>query len=201
MARRWSARSLRNLKGVHPDLRRVFERALHETPNDFVVTEGLRTIKRQAQLVGEGASQTMNSAHLTGYAVDVAYYDSAGNIVWDWPVYDRNAATIQRIADEEGVPIQWGGDWTSLRDGPHFELHRDHYDWQAPFAPRAVPMRERAAASVKDNAAPMTAGMGAAAGALGTVVAAASDAPEPVQWALAVAIVMAAGFLMWRFSR
>jgi len=25
------------------------------------------------------------------------------------------------------VPIIWGGDWTSFRDGPHFELNRKFY--------------------------------------------------------------------------
>jgi peptidoglycan L-alanyl-D-glutamate endopeptidase CwlK len=25
------------------------------------------------------------------------------------------------------VPIVWGGDWRTLRDGPHFELSRKEY--------------------------------------------------------------------------
>ena len=129
--RRWSQRSLNNLAGVHPDLRRVMDRALQETPNDFVVTSGVRTLAEQRRLVAAGASRTMDSAHLTGYAVDVAYYLD-GEITWAWPIYDANAEVIMRIAEEEGVPIQWGGDWRTLRDGPHFELHRDHYDWSAP---------------------------------------------------------------------
>ena len=201
MGRRWSARSLRNLKDIHPDLRRVFDRALQETPNDFVVTDGLRTVERQAQLVAEGASQTMRSAHLTGYAVDVAYYDRNGNIIWDWPIYGRNAETILRVAREEGVPIQWGGEWTTLRDGPHFELHRDHYDWRDDFAPQPVTSTQRVAAKAKDNASGLTAGVGAAASAAGSVAASAADAPEPIQWALAAAIVLAAGFLLWRAAR
>jgi len=137
--RRWSERSLHNLEGVHPDLRRVFDRALQETPNDFVVTSGVRSIAEQRELVDNGASSTMNSAHLTGYAVDVAYYDARGDIVWAWPIYDKNAEMILHIAAEEGVPIQWGGDWPTWRDGPHFELHRDHYDWKAPHVSIAAP--------------------------------------------------------------
>jgi peptidoglycan LD-endopeptidase CwlK len=71
MKRRFSNRSLNNLKGIHPDLRRVIDRALQDSPLDFVVIEGLRTLERQRQLVAAGASRTMNSRHLTGHAVDL----------------------------------------------------------------------------------------------------------------------------------
>ena len=50
-ARRWSDRSLKNLRGIHPDLRRALDRALKDTTIDFVVIEGLRTLERQKQLV------------------------------------------------------------------------------------------------------------------------------------------------------
>ncbi len=64
-----SERSLKNLNGVHKDLIAVVCRAIRRTEVDFVVTEGLRTRERQAELVRAGASQTMNSRHLTGHAV------------------------------------------------------------------------------------------------------------------------------------
>jgi len=67
-----SQRSRDKLAGVHPDLVRVVERAIELTEIDFVVTEGLRTVERQKQLVAAGASATMNSRHITGHAVDVA---------------------------------------------------------------------------------------------------------------------------------
>ncbi|MGL5735297.1 MAG: M15 family metallopeptidase, partial [Beijerinckiaceae bacterium] len=69
--RKWSKRSLDNLAGIHPDLRRVMDRALHESPIDFTVIEGLRTVERQKELVAKGASKTMNSRHITGHAVDL----------------------------------------------------------------------------------------------------------------------------------
>jgi peptidoglycan L-alanyl-D-glutamate endopeptidase CwlK len=34
---------------------------------------------------------------------------------------------VKAAAVREGVPIVWGGDWKSLRDGPHFELERKAY--------------------------------------------------------------------------
>ncbi|MBU1346684.1 MAG: M15 family metallopeptidase [Alphaproteobacteria bacterium] len=31
---------------------------------------------------------------------------------------------MKAAAGARGVSIVWGGDWTRLRDGPHFELDR-----------------------------------------------------------------------------
>ncbi len=71
MTRQYSARSLKNLNGIHPDLRRVIDRALQDSSLDFVVIEGLRTRTRQRQLVASGASKTLDSRHITGHAVDL----------------------------------------------------------------------------------------------------------------------------------
>ncbi|EIL6013410.1 M15 family metallopeptidase, partial [Escherichia coli] len=27
-------------------------------------------------------------------------------------------------ATEQGIAIEWGGDWKTLKDGPHFQLKR-----------------------------------------------------------------------------
>jgi peptidoglycan LD-endopeptidase CwlK len=122
-------RSLRNLEGVHPDLVRVVQRAFGMMGGDgvsFQVIEGLRTAKRQAELKAAGASQTLNSRHLTGHAVDLMA-TVAGQGRWDWPLYTTLGATMKAAAKAEGVPIIWGGDWRTLRDGPHFELDRKAY--------------------------------------------------------------------------
>jgi len=83
MTRKYSARSLKNLNGIHPDLRRVIDRALLDSPLDFVVIEGLRTKERQKQLVASGASKTMNSRHLTGHAVDLVPIGPNGKGAFD----------------------------------------------------------------------------------------------------------------------
>ena len=128
MRRQFSARSLASLKGVHPDLRRVIERALHESPLDFTVIEGLRTRERQTRLVSEGKSRTMNSRHLTGHAVDLMPIDpGTGRGSFDWSLYDQLGPAIERAAEAENVAIVWGGRWSSFRDGPHFELERNAY--------------------------------------------------------------------------
>jgi peptidoglycan L-alanyl-D-glutamate endopeptidase CwlK len=123
---KFDSRSQRNLAGVHPDLVRVVERAGQITTVPFVVIEGVRTRKRQVELVKQGASQTHNSRHLYGMAVDLAAI--AGNeIRWDWPLYFKVAEAMKQAANEEGVSITWGGDWRKFKDGPHFELARTIY--------------------------------------------------------------------------
>ena len=114
------------LAGVHPDLIRVVERAIELTEVDFTVLEGVRSKARQEKLVASGASQTMNSRHLTGHAVDLGAY-VAGSIRWDWPLYYRIADAMKAAAEELGTPLTWGGDWESFPDGPHFELPWDAY--------------------------------------------------------------------------
>ena len=126
MSFRLSLRSTQRLKGVHPDLIAVVEAAIARSDIDFMVTEGLRTATRQAQLVKAGASRTLNSRHLTGHAVDVAAL-VAGQVRWDWPLYPRIAEAFRGAAADVGVPLIWGGDWPRLRDGPHFELSRKDY--------------------------------------------------------------------------
>ena len=93
---------------------------------DFAVVEGLRTQARQKELVAAGASQTMNSRHITGHAIDLAPF-IAGSIRWDWPPFHDIAKAMKAAAAELGVPIVWGGDWVSFKDGPHWELSRKVY--------------------------------------------------------------------------
>lgn len=126
MSFRLSTTSRRKMDGVHPDLVRVVERAIQLTPIDFKITEGLRTAKRQASLVSAGASRTLKSRHLTGHAVDICAL-VGGQVRWDWPLYPRIADAFKKAAKELDVEIVWGGDWPTLRDGPHFELSRKVY--------------------------------------------------------------------------
>jgi peptidoglycan L-alanyl-D-glutamate endopeptidase CwlK len=120
---RLSDRSWERLRGVNPRLVAVVARACQLSERDFTVLEGLRTRARQADLVKAGASQTMNSRHLTGDAVDLGVLVD-GKVSWDFALYRLLAATMQQAAEELGVPLEWGGNWTRLRDGPHFQIPR-----------------------------------------------------------------------------
>jgi peptidoglycan L-alanyl-D-glutamate endopeptidase CwlK len=102
------------------------EEAIKESPLDFSITEGLRTKERQQELFSAGKSQTMNSRHLTGKAVDIAVIKD-GTVTWDFKYYQLVADHIKGVATKLGIPLVWGGDWVSFRDGPHFELNKSKY--------------------------------------------------------------------------
>ena len=120
------SRSKQRLNGVHPDLTKVVERAIQISAVDFTVLEGLRTPERQKVLMAAGASKTLNSRHITGHAVDLgAWVDD--EVRWDWPLYNQIAKAMKEAAAELNVPIVWGGDWKTFKDGHHFELDRRKY--------------------------------------------------------------------------
>lgn len=144
-----SERSKSRLEGVEPKLVAVTELAIEYTKIDFGVTCGLRTVQEQQELVDSGASQTMNSKHLDGRAVDVVAYIGP-RITWELNVYDDVAEAFKEAATELDVALRWGAAWhvedirewggtmeeamlayTDLRrrqgkrpfiDAPHFEL-------------------------------------------------------------------------------
>lgn len=118
--------SMRKLRGVHPRLRRLVEAAILETPVDFGVIEGLRTIETQKKLVASGASTTMNSRHLTGHAVDLAAYIGP-RLSWEWKLYVQIADTMFKCATDMDITIEWGGHWDHPKDGPHFQLSWERY--------------------------------------------------------------------------
>ena len=126
-----SPRSLERLSGAHPDLQKVIKRAAAISDLDFTVLEVLRTPERQRQLVAKGASKTMKSRHLPSAdgksrACDIAPMID-GQVSWDWPLYNRLAPIIKQAAVEVGVSIEWGGDWRTFKDGPHWQLSWKDY--------------------------------------------------------------------------
>lgn len=144
--RTFSKRSLLNLRGVHPALIYLNATALHKTPHDFVVIDGLRTRQEQAILFNKGKSKTLNSAHLTGYATDsVPIFN--GDIQWRDPApFVDNARVFLECAADMNISVRWGGDWDRdgdhkderFFDSPHMELDRPAFDWS-----EAHPLTER----------------------------------------------------------
>lgn len=105
-----SKTSLDRLEGVDPRLVAVVKKAIGYSKVDFGVSEGLRSIETQRKYVKAGKSQTMNSKHLDGKAVDlVAYVD--GKVSWELNLYDDIADAMAKAAREQRLPIRWGAAW------------------------------------------------------------------------------------------
>lgn len=127
-----SLSSEKKLVGVHPDLVKIVRQAALDTDLDFIVTEGVRTAARQAELYAAGASKLKTGGRhqigddAFGHAVDLAAMIGT-EARWDWPLYSRLANTMKGAAAKLDIPLEWGGDWRTFKDGPHFQLPQGKY--------------------------------------------------------------------------
>ena len=125
---RYSQRSLDRLSNAHHDLELVMILALKKSKYDIGITETLRTIERQKELINQGKSTTMDSRHLpnkdgVSEAVDFVAYKN-GKPTYEPSVLRKVAGAIFDAAFELGIHIQWGGHWESFQDMPHIQLYR-----------------------------------------------------------------------------
>ena len=97
----------------------------------LLVTQGLRTWEEQDALFAKGRTVSPigkkfivtnarggQSYHNFGLAFDIVVLDSVGKADWDTshPGWKRSAEL------GKSVGLEWGGDWKTFRDGPHFQL-------------------------------------------------------------------------------
>ena len=131
-------RSLNNLKGVHPDLVRVMTEAIKNTPIDFTIVEGVRSLQRQQELYMQGrtkpGAKVTNADGVRNKSNHQAKPDGFGHAVDIYPYVngkvDLTASKelkiisdhIKSVAKKLGIKITWGGDFKSIPDAPHFEL-------------------------------------------------------------------------------
>ncbi len=129
--------SQQRLLTCDPRLQEVLNEAIKYV--DFTILCGHRGAEEQNEAYAKGAStkQWPNSKHnrLPSVAVDVAPWFPDVKIDWkDIAAFARLAGYIQRIADERGIKLRWGGDWDGdwrtvgrdpderFLDAPHLEL-------------------------------------------------------------------------------
>jgi len=116
-----------NLKGVHPNLVKVIEEAIKDTPIDFTVTSGVRTLKEQQALYAQG--RTAKGSIVTekdgvknksnhqpksdgyGHAIDFCPYVN-GKLDWNTTKnFNVIANHIKLTAKRLSVSLRWGADW------------------------------------------------------------------------------------------
>ena len=130
---RFSTLSLERLETCHPDLQRLFRGVVLDF--DCKVLEGARSVERQQRLYAQGRTEpgnlvtfcdgiTRKSNHQPkadgwSHAIDVVPYP----IDWqDINRFYRFAGFVQCRAIMLGISVKWGGDFTRLKDLPHWEL-------------------------------------------------------------------------------
>ncbi|MFE4713976.1 M15 family metallopeptidase [Paenibacillus sp. NPDC056722] len=132
------SKSASRLSGLHPVIlaastaliERCYARGI-----PIVITQGLRTIAEQDALYAQGRTKpgaiVTNakggySYHNYGLAVDFALLLPNGSSVsWDMKLdgNGNNIADWLEVAEEgKRLGFEWGGDWTSFKDYPHFQM-------------------------------------------------------------------------------
>ena len=100
----------------------------------FVVFEGVRSLARERSLIARGKSALKNpfrcrhvpttgraSMGSSRHAVDLVPH-RRGRPQWPWPQIYPIARAMKAAALAEHVTVEWGGDWRTFKDGPHFQL-------------------------------------------------------------------------------
>lgn len=130
-------KSKRLLETCHPDIQKVMNEAI--THCDFTVLFGTRSVDEQMELykkgrkfvngkwvkVGatvtnlDGKTKKSNHNYSPSRAIDIAPYPI------DWNNIQRFkdlAEVVKAAMVTVGVHLQWGGDWKSFKDYPHYEV-------------------------------------------------------------------------------
>lgn len=123
----FSKTSLERLDTTDPRLQHIFKEAITDSPIDFGIPPygGKRTVEEQQELFKDGKSRAdgvnKKSYHQTGKAVDVyAYVD--GRASWDEKHLTLIAGHVLGTAKRLGYDLEWGGNWRTFVDMPHFQL-------------------------------------------------------------------------------
>lgn len=124
-----STRDQQRLVGTHPKLIELVTAVMAKLQDQnftIFVIEGLRTVDAEKANVADGKSQTMDSRHLFGLAVDLGIMID-GELTWDAKAYATLSALMLSTAADLQIPIIWGGSWKTLKDYDHWELNRVFY--------------------------------------------------------------------------
>lgn len=122
-----SQRDVQRLNGVHPNLIKVLRLAAEYTETPFMVVEGVRTVQKQEQYIKAGRSKTMNSLHLKqadGFSHAVDLCGTNRSTAFTIKTLTEISKAVKLAADDLGIAIEWGGDWTTFKDYPHYQLKR-----------------------------------------------------------------------------
>ncbi len=139
------------LDGLNPHVKAKAEQLLEIancklTNYKMIITQALRTNEDQAKLYGQGRRSYVykgkqygnpskpkvtnakpgSSMHNFGLAIDFALKSPDGKkVVWDTKTdfdKDGKADWMEVVVEAKKLGFEWGGDWTSFKDYPHFEM-------------------------------------------------------------------------------
>lgn len=130
LPRVWDPASAQRIAKLHPKMRAVAAQLLTRAEMQGIklrVTSTLRTYAEQTELYAQGRTKpggkvtnakAGESWHNFGLAMDVVAIKD-GKADWEGP--------WERIAEiGKSLGLEWGGDWQSFKDKPHFQMKFGH---------------------------------------------------------------------------
>jgi peptidoglycan L-alanyl-D-glutamate endopeptidase CwlK len=131
-------KSASRIAGLHPVLQEATKVLIENCYRKGIciqITQGLRTIAEQDALYAQGRTKPGNivtnakggtSFHNFGVAIDfVLILPDGKNVTWDLKT-DFNSNNVKdwtEVVDEaKKLGFEWGGDWVSIKDYPHFQM-------------------------------------------------------------------------------
>ena len=120
----------RNVNDLHPELQKKLNQLITECNKvglKIGISECLRTVAEQDALYAKGRTKpgsivtnargsSYSSMHQWGVAFDFYRNDGKGAFV----DYDNFFTKVGKVGKKLG--LEWGGDWKSIKDKPHFQL-------------------------------------------------------------------------------
>lgn len=121
-------KSLSNLIGVHPQVGFLFVEGIKISPVDFTVFDGIRNEEQQQRMVDNGASDTLDSYHKYGLAVDAVAWIN-GHPRFELEPNKRVYAALHEVVKAHGLDMQCLWDIIGA-DIYHWQLtgYKDRYD-------------------------------------------------------------------------
>jgi peptidoglycan LD-endopeptidase CwlK len=126
--------SLKRLDQCDDRLKKLIIRAAEESPISFQISTGYRSPEEQYELYKQGRTKTGSivtykdgfrekSKHnfLPSQAIDVVCMID-NKVTWASSVYIKLSEHILKVAKELNIPIEWGGNFKTLKDYPHYQI-------------------------------------------------------------------------------
>jgi len=108
--------------------------AAKESPYEFIITHGHRSVDEQKKLYAKGRTEDgkkitncdgvkNKSKHnyVPSRAFDIAIKID-DQITWDEKYYIEMGKHIKAIALKYNISLKWGGDFKKIKDYPHYEI-------------------------------------------------------------------------------
>ena len=124
----WDAKTDKKIQELHPQLRPLASKFVNEVEKKLGhrlrITDGYRTFAQQNSLYAQG--RTKPGKIVTNAKGGQSYHNFA--LAFDCYFTENGSVTFKKGITKEVAEIgkklglEWGGDWKSIKDLPHFQL-------------------------------------------------------------------------------